>query len=82
VPYAILAIGRVEVCRFSGMILALSILLLAGALSAQAGASPQEPAKETIKVEAAEVVVDAVVTDRRNRLVSDRRRTSQSTRTE
>lgn len=58
-------------CRFSGMILALSILLLAGALSAQAGASPQEPAKETIKVEAAEVVVDAVVTDRRNRLVSD-----------
>jgi VWFA-related protein len=49
----------------------LSGLLLAGLLYAQAGAPPQESLKETIKVEAAEVVVDAVVTDRRNRLVGD-----------
>ncbi len=57
--------------RFSGMILPLSIALWAGALYAQADASPQESVKETIKVEAAEVVIDAVVTDRRNRLVGD-----------
>ncbi len=57
--------------RFSGMILPLSIALWADALYAQADASPQESVKETIKVEAAEVVIDAVVTDRRNRLVGD-----------
>jgi VWFA-related protein len=55
----------------SGTTIVLSGLLLAGALYAPAGAPPQESLKETIKVEAAEVVVDAVVTDRRNRLVGD-----------
>jgi VWFA-related protein len=38
---------------------------------AKPAAAPQAPAKDTIKVQAAEVVVDAIVTDKHNRIVTN-----------
>ena len=47
-------------------LLALSLLL---AVRPQAGAAPQVPITDAIKVQTSEVVIDAIVTDRHNRIV-------------
>lgn len=49
-------------------IFAFSVVLGVGPKPA---AEPQAPAKDTIKVQAAEVVVDAIVTDKHNRIVTN-----------
>jgi VWFA-related protein len=49
-------------------ILVFSVVL---AVCAEPAAAPQVPAKETIRVQAAEVVVDAIVTDKHNRIVTN-----------
>src|ERR1700745_3811915 len=41
------------------------------AVCAKPAAAPQAPTKDTIRVQAAEVVVDAIVTDKHNRIVTN-----------
>src|SRR5438067_1439213 len=53
---------------------ALSAIVVFGiflGVSPRPAAAPQAPAKDTIKVQAAEVVVDAIVTDKHNRMVTN-----------
>jgi VWFA-related protein len=54
--------------QYSALV-ALLVLLLPLAVRPQSGAVPQIPATDTIKVQAAEVAIDAIVTDKHNRIV-------------
>lgn len=68
---AILIGGGFELYRFWGAGFCLAAFLSGGAPRAQTAPLPQATGEESIKAQAVEVVVDAVVTDRRNRLVAD-----------
>lgn len=62
-------LGAIVVFRQSCALLAVLVLSLSPVVGPQSGAVPQVPVTNTIKIQASEVVIDAIVTDRHNRIV-------------